>query len=82
MTTMHKAVFVVSALFAVVWTALFVRIAFPRRRGPAKCSHKTHRWHRIENYTDGRAKARCLACGKVAIVNVRARPPAAPSHEG
>lgn len=80
MTTMHKAVFVVSALFAVVWTALFVRIAFPRRRrGLFKCAH---RWHRIENYADGRAKARCLACGKVALVNVRARPPAAPSPEG
>lgn len=70
MTTMHKAVFVVSAIFAVVWTALFVRIAFSRARlGRLKCSH---RWHRLETYADGRAKARCLTCGKVAIVSGKA----------
>lgn len=74
MSPLHKGVFVVSALFGVLWTFLFWRIAF-RRPGPRRrlfgCAH---RWRRIENYDDGRAKARCLVCSKVAIVQVT-RPP-------
>lgn len=69
MFLLHKAVLAVSMLFAAVWTFLFWRIAFPRRRLGGTCAH---RWHRIETYADGRAKARCLTCGKVAIVSGKA----------
>lgn len=74
MTLLHKAVFVGSALMAAIWTFLFWRLAFPRKGPPRTLLGKCcHHWHRIESYDDGRAKARCLKCGRIAIVNVRHR---------
>jgi len=72
----HKLIFLFSAIMAAVWTFLFWRLAFPRRAGPPRKWHGgcNHHWHRLENYDDGRAKARCLKCSKVAIVQV-SRPP-------
>ena len=71
MTILHKAVFAFSAIMAFIWTCLFWRLAFPRKGPPRTIlGGCNHRWHRIESYDDGRAKARCLKCGKVALVNV------------
>jgi hypothetical protein len=64
----------VSAIMAAVWTCLFWRIAFRRPAPRRRLFGCNHRWHRIENYDDGRAKARCLVCSKVAIVRVNPPP--------
>lgn len=66
MTLFHKVVFVAAALMGLVWTWLFWRIAFPSGiKRVFKCAHT---WQRLESYPDGRAKARCQDCGKVAII--------------
>jgi hypothetical protein len=76
---LHKAVLAVSLVFAVVWTVLFYRIAFPRRRKRLTCRH---RWVCVEAYASGGAKVRCRTCGTISLVNVPGSSPADPTRAG